>query len=75
MASKNREVHPVPTGVFYWDMGLQKILLLEYVAKTIHPELFEDIDMVHEVQDFYQKFYRYELTEEQARKILGRKNP
>ena len=74
-AVKNREVHPVPTGVFYWDMGLQKILLLEYVAKTIHPELFEDIDMVHEVQEFYQKFYRYELTEEQARKILGRKNP
>lgn len=69
------QIYLSPSGVFYWDMGLQKILLLEYVAKTIHPELFSDLDMKQEIIEFYEKFYGYELTEDQANAILNRQNP
>ena len=31
-AVKNGSIYLTPSGVFYWDMGLQKILLVEYMA-------------------------------------------
>jgi iron complex transport system substrate-binding protein len=74
-AIQKEQVVLTPSGVFYWDMGLQKILLVEYMAKTIHPELFEDLDMAAEVQDFYTTFFGYPLTYEQAEAILAREAP
>ena len=71
-AVKNQQLYLSPSGVFYWDMGLQKILLLQYVAKTIHPELFADLDMTVEIQRFYQQFFDYDLTLEEAQQILNR---
>ncbi|MFT3952543.1 MAG: ABC transporter substrate-binding protein [Oscillospiraceae bacterium] len=64
-----------PSGVFYWDMGLQKILLVLYMAKTLHPDLFASLDLNAEVRNFYQTFYHYNLTQEQAQKILDCENP
>lgn len=74
-AVKKKQVYLTPTGAFYWDMGLQKILLLLNVAKTIHPDLFRDLDMEKEIQTFYKKFYNYPLTKEQAHQIYTRQNP
>lgn len=71
-AVKNHEIHLSPSGVFYWDMGLQKILLLQYVAKTIHPDLFADLDMTAELQYFYNEFFNYQLTDDEAKQILDR---
>jgi iron complex transport system substrate-binding protein len=56
-------------------MGLQKILLVEYMSKTLHPDLFADLDMAAEVQDFYRTFFGYPLTYGQAEKILAREAP
>lgn len=74
-AVKNNAVYTVPSGVFYWDMGLQKILLVMYMAKLLHPEEFAGLDMVQEVQYFYQTFYDYPLSAEQAQQILNREGP
>ena len=74
-AVKNDQICLSPTGVFYWDMGLQKILLLMYMAQILHPDLFEDLDMVYEIQYFYEKFYGYDLTKEEAQMILDREDP
>lgn len=71
-AVKNKQIYLSPTGVFYWDMGLQKILLVMNMAKILHPDIFETLDMEQEVVDFYQKFYEYPLTKEEASKILNR---
>jgi iron complex transport system substrate-binding protein len=65
----------VPSGVFYWDMGLQKILLVEYMAQILHPDLFQDLDMVQELMNFYQEFYGYSLTAPEAQAILSRQLP
>lgn len=74
-AIKNKDVVLTPSGVFYWDMGLQKILLVQYMAKQIHPELFSDLDMAAEIQRFYTEFFEYPLSYEDATKILERKAP
>ena len=71
-AVKNKNIYLSPSGVFYWDMGLQKILLLMNMAQTIHPEEFQQLDMESEVMDFYERFYDYPLTREDAGKILKR---
>lgn len=74
-AVQNDAVYSVPTGVFYWDAGVQMILLIKWMAVTLYPEYFPDVDMVAELQDFYQEFYRYDLTTEQAQAILNCENP
>ena len=64
-----------PTGVFFWDSGVQKILYLIYIAKTIHPDLFEDVDMKELLIDFYQQFFDYKLTDDEANRILNHQDP
>ena len=74
-AVQRGQVHVTPTGVFFWDSGIQKILYLVYIAKTIHPDLFEDIDLKALLIDFYRKFYYYDLSTDQATRILRHENP
>lgn len=74
-AVKQKQVYLSPSGVYYWDMGLQKILLLLNMAKILHPDLFADLDMKAELQYFYKTFYQYNLTSDEAGKILNRENP
>ena len=74
-AVKNQQVYASPSGVFYWDMGIQKILLIMNMAKILHPDEFEDLDMEEEIMIFYEKFFDYSLTREDAEKILNRENP
>ncbi|MGI6205193.1 MAG: ABC transporter substrate-binding protein [Anaerovoracaceae bacterium] len=74
-AVKNDQMYLVPSGTFYWDMGIQKILLIEYMAKILHPDLFQDLDMAAELQEFYSEFFSYDLTDEEAQKILDREDP
>ncbi len=74
-AVAHKQIYLSPSGVFYWDMGLQKILLLMQVAKILHPDAFPDLDMVKEVKAFYTQFYQYNLTDDEARKLLNRQNP
>ena len=74
-AVKNDQVYATPSGVFYWDMGIQKILLVMDMAKTLHPDKFKDLDMAQEVMEFYEKFFNYSLTREEAEQILNRESP
>ena len=74
-AVKNNQVLIVPTGVFFWDSGVQKILLLQWMAQKLHPQLFADLDMVKELKSFYARFFYYQLTDDQARRILAHLNP
>lgn len=74
-AVKGGRVYPVPSGVFYWDGGLEGVLLMEYLAKKLHPELFEDLDLAAEVKDFYARFYRCALTDAQAAALLAGLSP
>jgi iron complex transport system substrate-binding protein len=74
-AVADHQVYLTPSGVFYWDMGLQKILLVQEMAKILHPGLFKNLDMNAELREFYSKFYHYDLSPEEAQRILDREGP
>lgn len=69
-AVQDERVYLCPQGVAYWDYGAEGVLLMEYFAKTLHPELFQDLNMTSEVKDYYSRFYHYNLTDEEANRIL-----
>ena len=74
-AVKDDNVYICPTGVFFWDSGVQKILLLMWMAQTMYPDHFPDLDMQQELKTFYSEFFRYDLTDDQAAKIMAHLNP
>jgi iron complex transport system substrate-binding protein len=74
-AVKNGHVVSLPDGLFYWDGSTEGMLLSEFIAKTIHPDLFADLDLAHEVRGYYQTFYGFNFTEEQLSRFLAGQTP
>ena len=70
-AVKNNELHRIPAGVFFIDKGSTTTLLVLWMAKTIHPELFTDLDMIEEIKYYFENFYDYKLTDEEANNVLN----
>lgn len=70
-AVKNNRIYANPTGTFPWDRySAEEALQILWVAQLFHPERFSDVDMVTKTQDFYQKYYNYNLSKENAQQIL-----
>lgn len=70
-AVKNGQVYKIPIGGYRWDPpGVETPLMIKWLAKIQHPELFEDMDMRTEVAEFYKEVYNFELTEEMLDEIL-----
>ncbi|MCI1944977.1 ABC transporter substrate-binding protein [Clostridium luticellarii] len=69
-AVKDNKVYVNPEGVAVWDYSSEGVLLLEYIAKVLHPDLFKDLDMRKEIKEYYSKFYHYNLTDNEADRIL-----
>lgn len=75
-AVKNNKVFISPNGVFAWSrLGAETVLQLQWVAKAIYPEKFQDMDIKKETKYFYKTFFDYELSDEEVSKILNAKNP
>ena len=71
-AVKNGNVYLVPAAESSW---ISSPLWLLYMAQSMHPDLFEDIDYVAEIQNYYSTFYGYDLTLEEAQNIYQRLLP
>ncbi len=70
-AVKNENVNKLPLGMYRWYVTCSDSpLMLLWMAKQHHPELFEDIDFNQTVKDFYQQFYEYELSDEDMTEIF-----
>ena len=69
-AVRNKRVYVIPDGVFYWDSSSEGILLLEFLAWKLYPELFRDLNMHREVKEYYEKFYHCQLTDGEIDKLL-----
>lgn len=75
-AVKNDKLYRNPVGTFKWDRySTEEALQLLWAGKTLHPELFTDVDLVKETREFYSTFYGYQLTEDDAQRILAGQNP
>ena len=65
-----------PAGVFSWDRySGEEALQVLWAAKFFNPDKFEDIDMVQQTQDFYKTFYGYDLSKEDAERMLAGLGP
>ncbi|WAH61699.1 hypothetical protein LZ023_39255 (plasmid) [Pseudomonas silvicola] len=70
-AVQQHRVWQNPAGVFPWDRyGTEVALQIQWAAKQLHPALFPQLDLVSATQAFYQQFYDYSLTANDAQRIL-----
>ena len=71
-AIQNNKVYKTPQGTLPWDtLGPEIAMMPVFVGKTLHPELFEDIDLKTLMTEFYKKFYNYDLSDEYANLMLA----
>lgn len=70
-AVKEGRIYRIPAGVFFIDKGSARPLYYYWLAQQLHPDLFQDVDLVKEMQYYYQNFYDYKLSDAEAQKILA----
>ena len=64
-AVQDGQVFKFPLGVYYWFAPCSDSpLALQWVAKTLYPELFEDVDLDQVICDYYSEYYGIELTQD-----------
>lgn len=71
-AVKREEVYEIPNKPFNWldrPPSVNRILGLKWAGNLIYPEIY-DYNMRDEVEEFYEKFYHYQLTEEEIDELL-----
>ena len=70
-AVKNGKVYKEPLGVYRWfPPSGDAPLMLMWMANMLYPEVF-DYDMKDEIEDYYERFYNYDLEDEQIEGILS----
>lgn len=75
-AVKNDKIIKNPVGTFNWDRySAEEALQILWAAKLFHPEKFSDVDLVKETREFYSTFYGYNLTEDEAQRIINGQGP
>jgi len=75
-AVRKGRLYLIPQGVFTWDHASgESILLMIYMAKIFHPDLFKDWNMITEMKKFYSEIYCKTVTDKDAERILKRLPP
>lgn len=75
-AVKEGRVYANPKGIFAWDRyGVEEALQFQWCSQKLYPELFKDFDIKLELKKFYKDFLNYDLSDEDAEKILRHQNP
>ena len=70
-AIKLGQVYKMPLGMYRsYTPGVDTPITLYWLAKTVYPELFEDIDVTEKTIDYYDSVFGVQLTEEQAESIF-----
>lgn len=74
-AVQNKKVYKQPVGVFIWDRPTAEAAVLYplWLAKTVYPERFQDVNLVKEVQRFYREMMGFNLTRDLAESVLAGK--
>lgn len=70
-AVKNHRIFFNPQGLYPWEQyGPEEALQILWAAKTLHPDLFKDVDMRTEVRNFYKNFFRYGVSDAELNQIF-----
>lgn len=75
-ALRNHRTYVNPTGAFLWDRyGVEEALQVQWAANLLHPGVLPGLDMVAQTKAFYSRFLHFDLTDDQATRILNAQNP
>jgi iron complex transport system substrate-binding protein len=72
-AVRRGEVYEIPLGPYSWldrPPSVQRALGVLWLGDLIYPELY-DLDMIAETRRFYELFWNYALSEDEARELLA----
>lgn len=71
-AVEDESVYKMPLGMYRsYTPGVDTPITLLWLAKTVYPELFTDIDVTSEAIDYYEEVFGVTLTAEQAESIFA----
>lgn len=71
-AIENERVYKMPLGMYRsYTPGVDTPITLLWLAKTVYPELFADIDITEKTIEYYQTVFGVTLTETQAEAIFS----
>ena len=66
-AVQDQRVYKMPLGMYRsYTPGIDTPITLLWMAKTVYPELFADIDLTKEVKTYYEKLYGIRLSDAQV---------
>ncbi|AEF84983.1 iron(III) dicitrate transport ATP-binding protein FecE [Treponema primitia ZAS-2] len=74
-AVRENKVLVNPKGIMMWDYSSEGLLLMEFIAKTLHPDLFPDLDIRQEIKEYFKRFYGYTLSDDEADRIYHYQDP
>ena len=69
-------VYQIPWLPYSWfdrPPGSNRILGTVWLAKTVYPEMFADLDMTEAIQDYFQVFYHLSITDKDVSDLLSMK--
>ncbi|MBQ9991193.1 MAG: ABC transporter substrate-binding protein [Lachnospiraceae bacterium] len=65
-AVKNKQVYKMPLGLYRtYTPGADTPVTLQWFAKTVYPDLFEDVDIHAITKDYFREYHNVDLTDEQ----------
>ena len=75
-AVQTGRVYSNPVGTFKWDRySAESALQILWAGQIIQPQLFSDVNLVKETQDFYKTFLHYDLSDVEAQRIIAGEGP
>ena len=71
-AIQDKKAYKMPLGMYRsYTPGVDTPITLMWLAKTVYPALFADIDITKEVKTYYKTVFGVELTDKQAQSIFS----
>ncbi len=71
-AVQNGQVYKMPLGLYRtFTPGADTPVTLQWFAKTIYPELFEDINIEEVTKSYYKDYHNIEMTNEQIESMYN----
>lgn len=71
-AVKDKQVYKMPLGMYRsYTPGVDTPITLLWMAKTVYPDLFKDINVTEEVKKYYKTVFGINLTDKQAESIFS----
>ncbi|MDR3289473.1 MAG: ABC transporter substrate-binding protein [Peptococcaceae bacterium] len=71
-AVKNQKVYKMPLGAYRsYTPGVDTPMTLLFMAKSLYPDKFADIDLTERVKSYYKDFFNITLTDEDVRAMYN----